>query len=93
MNLRIGRTGQLFAPGYGWCLRCETPWLFVHYHLTPYGSHGRGCLPLCEKCWTELTPAQRVPFYRDLIMSWRPGRALARDEEWALVKTAVLSGG
>jgi hypothetical protein len=95
MNLRIGRIGQLFAPGYGWCLRCETPWVFVHWHTTEYGSHGRGCLPLCEKCWTELTPEKRLPFYRELIELWHdePGRELLFGEEWPLVEIAVLSGG
>lgn len=94
MNLRIGRIGQLFAPGYGWCFRCKTPWLFVRWHDTQYGSHGCGCLPLCEKCWVELTPTQRMPFYRALIESWheRPGRTLALDAEWLLVEAAVLSG-
>jgi hypothetical protein len=93
INLRIGRIGQVFAPGYGWCLRCKTPWLFVSWHDTQYGADGNGCLPLCEKCWGELTPAQRLPFYRQLIESWheRPGRGLTLDEEWPLVESAVMS--
>lgn len=93
MNLRVGRIGQLFAPGYGWCLRCKTPWLFVRWHDTPFGSDGHGCLPLCEKCWAALTPAQRMPYYRELIESWheRHDRGLMLDEEWALVEAAVLS--
>ena len=94
MNLRIGRIGRLLAPGYGWCLRCRTPWLFVRWHHTFFGSRCHGCLPLCETCWAELTPAQRLPFYRELIQSWHeePGRGLAFDEEWSLVETAVLGG-
>ena len=94
LNLRIGRVGQLLAPGWGYCLRCKTPWRFVRWHDTQYGTQGHGCLPLCEKCWAELTPTQRVPFYRELIESWHeaPGRESAFDEEWAEVEAAVLSG-
>lgn len=93
MNLRIGRIGQLFAPSYGWCLRCKTPWVFARWHDTTYGSEGNGCIPLCEKCWAHLTPAQRLPFYRQLIGSWHehPHRGLAFGEEWPLVAAAVLS--
>lgn len=90
MNLRVGRICQLFAPSYGWCLRCKTPWPFVRCHDTRYGADGRGCLPLCEKCWAALTPAQRLPFYRELIESWHAGSELF-DEEWTLVEAAVLS--
>lgn len=94
MNLRIGRIGRLFAPSYGQCLRCKTPWRFVRYHVTDYHPN-HGCLPLCEKCWAELTPAQRLPFYQELIESWHERfdhNELTFREEWALVETAVLSG-
>jgi hypothetical protein len=94
MNLRIGRLGQLLAPGYGWCLRCLTPWVFVSYHATDFGHQGKGCLPLCQKCWDELTPEQRLPFYQELIELWHQAPCdLSFDDEWAQVKDAVLKGG
>ena len=98
MNLRVGRIGKLLAPGWGWCLRCETPWRFVRYHVTDYGDRGHGCLPLCEKCWAEMTPQRRIPFYHCLIWDWHEkypdmSRGLSFDEEWAQVETAVLNGG
>lgn len=96
MNLRIGRVSptlaSLLGPGYSRCRRCKTPWNWVHYHVTDY-SPGHGCLPLCEKCWIELTPEQRLPFYRNLIESWRfDDDELTLDETWNSVKAAVLSG-
>lgn len=43
---------------------------------------------LCEKCWSALTPWQRLPFYRQLWYRWgeRDG------DEWAHVEKAVLAG-
>jgi len=35
-------------------------------------SHG-ACFPLCEDCWSELTPEQRVPFYQILMDHWKSG--------------------
>jgi hypothetical protein len=100
MNLRIGRVSprmaSLLAPGYGHCLRCKTPWRFVKWHDTPY-HNGSGCLPLCQKCWSGLTPEQRLPFYHELITCWFVHFAPREDEPtfdetWHYVKTAVLSG-
>jgi hypothetical protein len=102
MNLRIGRIGKLFAPGYSWCQRCDTPWRFVHYHVTSY-TDSSGCLPLCEKCWHDLTPEQRLPYYRQLIERWhhpthtaRSGAAQSEDatfaDTWDKVATAVRAG-
>lgn len=93
MNWRIGRVGKLFAPSYGWCLRCQTPWAFVPYHSTDWGS--KGCIALCEKCWHELSLHQRLPYYRQLVEQWheRPDlRELSFEAEWQLVERAVLDG-
>lgn len=96
MNLRLGPIGKLLAPGWGDCLRCHTPWKFVHYHTTSWGR--TGCIALCEKCWSELTPQERLPFYRQLIEIWHTPphhdpHGLTFDEEWALVEPVVLAGG
>lgn len=100
VNVRIGRISHLLTPGYSWCLRCKTSWPFVKYHATDYAKingNGHGCFPLCTKCWAELTPMQRLPFYRALIESWYAGgrskySGMTFDEEWALVNDAVLAG-
>lgn len=69
-----------------------------------YGGYGSGICPLCEKCWAELTPEQRLPFYRKLI-DFHFGRSsidgwitAARDQQEydgvrRLVQAAVLNNG
>src|SRR6476661_6753234 len=94
VNIRLGSWVRPLAPGYSWCRRCKTPWLFVEPHVTDY-TRFRGLFALCERCWAELTPEHRVPFYRELVTDWHatPGKEPSFDEEWALVQTAVLNGG
>jgi hypothetical protein len=92
MNRRIGRIGQLLAPSYGFCKKCKTPWRFVREHTTSYGTRGRGCFPLCQKCWDELTPQTRLPFYRALVMSWKHFDEPV-EQTWAQLQEAVLAGG
>lgn len=88
MNLRIGPVGKVLAPGYSWCHRCRTPWKFVEAHVTDY-LKGRGCFPLCEKCWAELeTPDARLPYYRELWMEWE-----FRGGLWDNIEKAVREGG
>jgi hypothetical protein len=96
-NLRIGRISQWLAPGYSWCGRCKTNWAFVKSHDTEYSRSG-GCFPLCEKCWRGLTPAQRLPYYRDLWQEWygsEPDVRRAQEllDRWDEIKLAVISGG
>lgn len=92
INLRLGRISWLLAPGYSHCLRCKTSWLFVKGHTTVY-CKGRGCFPLCQKCWAQLTPDQRLPYYGELIWSWSyPYNGHTFDEIWHEVKKVVLAG-
>lgn len=88
LNVRLGTWSQRLAPGYSWCLRCETPWLFIVHHNTDYRSD-RGIFVLCEKCWAELAPEQRLPYYRQLWEQWTHH---ADDQEWQDIETAVLAG-
>lgn len=80
MNIRIGRFSQLVTPGHGSCFRCRTTWPFVEEHST-YFAECEACFPLCVKCWTELTPETRLPYYEELIALWeqtgpvKPGKA------------------
>jgi hypothetical protein len=88
-GLRVGRISQLMTPGYSWCYKCKTTWQFVEGHHTPY-SLGRGCFPLCEACWHETSPADRLPFYRELFERWTAGGS--NDSKWADIEAAVLAG-
>jgi hypothetical protein len=49
----------------------------VRSHTTYYSDaadavtrSGSGCFPLCENCWSALTPPERLPYYEQLLVSW-----------------------
>lgn len=87
MNLRLGRWSRILAPGYSWCEKCGTPWRFVAEHVTDYTAT-RGIFPLCEKCWAELSPEERLPFYWAVWSNW----PRENGDQWPLVRVAVLEG-
>lgn len=93
VNIRIGRASKTLARavanGYGCCYRCHTPWNLVDYHVTEF-SDSRGCFPLCVKCFADLDPQQRLPFYRQLIKHWHRDDD-GFDQEWDAVASAVRS--
>lgn len=51
------------------CLCCRVSWRFARYHVTHYND-SRGCLPLCEHCWSRLPVASRLPYYSELMDRW-----------------------
>jgi hypothetical protein len=58
-------------------------------------SDSKGCFPLCESCWSELTPETRLPYYKELYESWLSfGEELKKDCEglYPLMEKAVLDG-
>lgn len=103
MNLRIGLLGRflnsLLVSKYGWCFRCLTPWNYVEHHSTYY-REGRGCFPLCEKCWAQLIPETREQYYWQLWLSWFSTRGLATTnddfydlaQDWPMIQRAVRRG-
>lgn len=88
MRWRIGRLSDVLAPGYGACARCHTNWHFCDGHSTTATNSSWGMFPLCEQCWSELTPELRLPYYRKLFDRW------PRDEHqsWEALSDAVLAG-
>lgn len=86
-NIRIGRISQVLAPGYSSYHRCETNWYFVREHATSY-DRSNSCFPLCEECWSGLTPEQRLPYYRQLWDEWNDPEYAS----WASIETAVMRG-
>ena len=97
------------APPLSGCLRCSTNWAEVEGHITYYepsaipgneGSFtpgGQGCFPLCELCWSELSPTERLPFYRKLWAIWMSQANEADLQEnylarWHRIESAVLAG-
>jgi len=50
-----------------------------------------GMFALCENCWQELTPKQRLPYYRAVFDGWvKDG---CKDRDWKEIEKAVLAGG
>lgn len=98
MNLSIrqalGSLSQFVDLSHSYCYRCWITWTFVREHTTWYryidGHKDTGCFALCEHCWKELTPIQRLPFYRMLFERWNTlGR---KDVEWEEIDKAVRFG-
>lgn len=87
---RIGKLSGYFSPGYGACFRCHTNWDYAHYHITDVPQSG-GCFALCEPCWTDLTPKERLPFYRQLFDRWVLDGC--NDRDWNEYREAILSEG
>lgn len=76
--------------GYGACERCGRSWMFLsveEIHSTKYSEHS-GCFPLCEQCWSELTPTERLPCYRSLWRKW----GNQGNVEWSDIERAVRAG-
>lgn len=75
----------------------------VEEHSTNY-KDGSGCFPLCEGCWTALSPQERLPYYRRLWDRWLTSALddpiLHRGDDWIYdlhqdwpkIERAVLSG-
>lgn len=66
----------------------------VESHTTNY-KDGRGCFPLCEGCWAALSPEERLPYYRQLVVEWIRQLPEERDQyeqDAPLIYEAVLAG-
>lgn len=84
------RKARLANPGFGSCYRCGMPWSSTKSHSTWF-DNWHGCFPLCEECWSQLTPETRLPYYRNLYMDWeRMGGAMT---SWPRIEASVLAGG
>jgi len=88
----IGKKERAKHPNMGWCHRCGRPWNIVHGHATDYVK-GRACFPLCDECWSELTPVTRLPYYRQLWMEWEAFGCNEPEETWVAIETSVMQGG
>lgn len=111
VQYRLGPISHVLAPGWGCCDRCETAVVFVDLHYVDYfpqppGGHighwPGGLGALCEECWDDLTPTQRLPYYRKrwafnraLLEATFPGRETWNDDDppdlWWRLREAVLS--
>ena len=87
---RLRRLLAAFMPGMNCsrCGRCHLPWWITSYHITDFTSQ-RGCFPLCENCWRDLVPQQRLPYYRKLLDQWEDADPT---RTWEQMKRAVEEG-
>lgn len=94
-----GFFARLISPMYSACGRCGMPWSVTKNHVTSI-TEIRGIFPLCENCWTYLTPQDRLPYYRKLYESWLitmpetlpDGSPAKLNETWEEIEAAVLAG-
>lgn len=93
---------RVLAPGLSYCYRCRTSFwgpIKNEHHSTPYGTNGSGwCFPLCETCWSALTPKERMPYYDALVNTWMSQalttqEAVEYDKKRDLIYHAVMAGG
>jgi hypothetical protein len=78
------------------CGRCGMPWCQVKAGPTIWYKPGTGVSPLCEFCYGELTPAERVPFFDELVNWWltlsmTPRELAEHEAARPLIKAAVLA--
>jgi hypothetical protein len=99
-RLRVGReiARRLgLGEGYGGCFACSTPWDCAPHHVTDY-DESSGCFPLCEECWSEMTPGQRLPYYEAMVDEWvslwkEDYGKTTWEELRRKIRNAVLAGG
>ncbi|MHC4397863.1 MAG: hypothetical protein ACYS1A_19635 [Planctomycetota bacterium] len=86
-----GKISRLLSPEYGYCERCGITWRFAEGHTTQYTDR-EGCFPLCEKCWSELTPRERLFYYKKWFDQWYGLNLSEAGRKWQVIKKAVLDG-
>ena len=74
---RQDRNHAARSRGYSGCGRCGDTWDWKPSHTTPYCGRP-GCFPLCEECWSSLTPSTRLPYYLQLVDLWE-SMSVSRD--------------
>lgn len=74
--------------GYGACRRCGVSWAWAAPHVLT-DTAGQTCNALCEPCHAQLSPAERLGYYRILWQQWIDGGARI---SWPSIEAAVLQG-
>ena len=91
MTLRLRRAWNAIrrrfpaARGLSGCYRCGGAWCYVEHHTTQYAAK-TGCFPLCERCWSQLTPSERWPYYVRLVELWES--TCSSHEDWMSIQRA-----
>ncbi len=93
---RLGRLSQWLFPHFSSCGRCHTTWNIVEGHTISYCPTG-GMFALCEECWRDLLPTERLPFYHRTWLEWRldalrSGYEPKSPSEWHTLESNILEG-
>lgn len=89
-RLALAAIARRAAPGFSYCYRCTMPWKYTEAHITNY-SNNRGCFPLCQQCWSEISIQHRIPYYEMLFARWEQDKPMEAGEKEAILN-AVRSG-
>jgi hypothetical protein len=96
-----GVLARLLAPRQIRCGACDMPFqgpIRVEPHVTTYREL-RGIFALCEGCWAERTPEDRLPYYEHRIERWKEdgetweGEPLGEGRVPEEIREAVRNGG
>jgi|GEM_PF-3736875 len=83
-----GWVSRRLAPGYSRCRRCGVSWRFTESHTTMY-DNSNGILALCERCWWETDPEERLAAYKAVWIEWYE-RGYPAGIPWEVIRAAVL---
>ena len=76
------RVGLVLGMWDSRCPRCGTGWSIADWHCTHY-DRGSGQNVLCERCWGELSPERRLPYYQVVVESCVFESLTSQTTEWA----------
>lgn len=87
-RLAWGTVQRRNHPGQSTCMRCQLPWALCDSHSVKM-SERKSCFAICEDCWQELAPEERLIYYEALFHEWAMMSSEAWDD-WQAVKDNIL---
>lgn len=97
----LGLFTRFLYPFCGGCGRCWVSWKVVDHYSVKYtttSGEPQGTYIFCVLCKEELSPDERLPYYRRLYIRWMKmydGYSRVHDGpevSWDVLKDAVLKG-
>lgn len=84
-------TNPFIRKAYIKCKCCDISYkICKKFHETSLND-AEAVIVLCESCWSGLTPKERIPFYKLLMMDWMDYDNDAW-EDWPEIEKAILEG-
>ncbi len=96
VGARMTNVGHPFNAVGSKCGGCGCRFFIAKAHFTPYGDGGGASYALCEACWQNLIPEERLPHYRDIYGWWIThvdnSGFTSWKQAWQEMEIAVLAG-